>query len=254
MDVQRVAGGALTSLGEPRRALELMTAAAARARPDDPVRAAEILAEAIAPAIMQGEVHLVRDLAEQVECIWELSPEAAAAATPTALAMVAEAFSLSGDIDRAAVYLRRAAEFLPSSNNDGRIARCGVPCPKSRLGRAVLRGPLQLTTLLPAVRRLGSPTILAFALAISAEIGWWSGQWTTAYADATEALQWATENDQPGLLGYGLSMLARIEAARGERELCQARIDQAQPRSRTSRRWLRARVRLLARVGRTWRG
>ena len=77
----------------------------------------------------------------------------------------------------------------------------------------------QLTTLLPAARRLGSPTILAFVLAISAEIGWWSGQWTTAYADATEALQWATENGQPGLLAYGLSMLARIEAARGEREL-----------------------------------
>jgi DNA-binding CsgD family transcriptional regulator len=50
----------------------------------------------------------------------------------------------------------------------------------------------------------------------------------TAYADATEALQWATENGQPGLLAYGLSMLARIEAARGERESCQARIDKAQ--------------------------
>ena len=110
VDVQRVAGGALTWMGEPKRALELMTAAAASARPNDPVRTAEILAEAIAPAFMQGQVHLVRDLAEEVECIWEQSPEAAAAATPTALAMVAEAFSLSGDIDRAAPYLRRAAE------------------------------------------------------------------------------------------------------------------------------------------------
>jgi DNA-binding CsgD family transcriptional regulator len=81
---------------------------------------------------------------------------------------------------------------------------------------------------LDAARRLGSPTILTFALAISAEIGWWSGQWTTAYADATEAAQWATENGQPGLLAYGLSMLARIEAARGERELCEARIETAQ--------------------------
>jgi DNA-binding CsgD family transcriptional regulator len=85
----------------------------------------------------------------------------------------------------------------------------------------------QLTILLNAARHLGSPTILAFALAISAEIGWWSGQWTTAYADATEALQWATENDQPGLLAYGLSMLSRLEGARGERELCQSRIDKA---------------------------
>ena len=86
----------------------------------------------------------------------------------------------------------------------------------------------QLTTLLDAARRLGSPTILAFALAISAEIGWWSGQWPTAYADATESLQWATENGQPGLRVYGLSMLARLEAARGEREACQAHVDKAQ--------------------------
>jgi hypothetical protein len=77
-----------------------------------------------------------------------------------------------------------------------------------------------LATLLHAARSLASPTILSFALGISAEVGWWSGQWTTAYVDATEALQWPTENGQPGLLGYGLSMLARIEAARGARESC----------------------------------
>src|SRR4030095_5584180 len=72
-------------LGEPKRALELMTEAAARALPNDPVRAAEILAEATGPAIMQGEMHLVRKLAEQVERICENSPDAAAIATSTAL-------------------------------------------------------------------------------------------------------------------------------------------------------------------------
>jgi hypothetical protein len=89
VDVERIAGGALTWLGEPRRALELMTGAAAAARPHFPVAAAEILAEATGPAIMQGEIHLVRELAEQVEGIWKHSSDAAAAATPTALAMVA---------------------------------------------------------------------------------------------------------------------------------------------------------------------
>jgi DNA-binding CsgD family transcriptional regulator len=228
VDVQRVAGGALTSLGEPRRALELMTGAAARARTNDPVRAAEILAEATGPAIMQGEIHLVRELAEQVECIWGHSLEAAAAATPTALAMVAGAFSISGDIDRATVYLRRAAEFPASSKMTAELHGAAFYAQGLGWSERYSEARSQLTTLLQAVRRLGSPTMLAFVLAISAEIGWWSGQWTTAYADATEALQWATENDQPGLLAYGLSMLARVEAARGERELCQARIDQAQ--------------------------
>jgi tetratricopeptide (TPR) repeat protein len=217
VDVQRVAGGALTSLGEPRRALELMTGAAARARPTDPVPAAEILAEATGPAIMQGEMYVARKLAEQVECIWEHSPDAAATATSTALAMVAGAFSISGDLARAAVYLRRAAELPPSSNKTAELQGAAFHAQSLGWAERYSEAHYQLTILLDAARRLGSPTILAFALAISAEIGWWSGQWTTAYADATEALQWATENGQPGLLAYGLSMLARIEAARGER-------------------------------------
>ncbi|HZA32820.1 MAG TPA: ATP-binding protein, partial [Propionibacteriaceae bacterium] len=228
VDVQRVAGGALTWLGEPRRALELMTGAAARARPHDPLRAAEMLAEATGPAIMQGEVHLVRDLADQVERIWAHSPDVAAAATPTALAMVAGAFSISGDIDRAAPYLRRADELPSSSNRSAELHGAAFHAQSLGWAERYSEAGHQLTNLLHGARRLGSPTMLAFALAISAEIGWWSGQWTTAYADATEALQWATENAQPGLLAYGLSMLARIEAARGERKLCQARIDTAQ--------------------------
>ena len=225
-DVQRVAAGALTWMGEPKRALELMTGAAARARPKDPVRAAEILADATGPAIMQGDVHLVFDLAEQVERIWEHSPGAAAAATPTALAMVAEAFSISGDIDRAAVYLRRAAELPSSCNSPSELSGAAFHAQSLGWAERYSDARSQLTTLMHAARRLASPTILAFALAISAEIGWWTGQWATAYAEATEAMQWATDNGQPGLLGYGLSMLGRIEAARGEREACQARVDQ----------------------------
>jgi DNA-binding CsgD family transcriptional regulator len=225
VDVQRVAGGALTSVGEPKRALELMAAAAARARQHDPVRAAEILAEACAPAIMQGEFHLVRDLAEQVECIWKDSIDAAGAATLTALAMVAGSFSLSGDIDRADLCLRRAAEFLPSPDIMAELQGAAFHAQTLGWAERYSEARYHLTTLLHAARRLGSPPILAFAFAISAEIGWWSGRWTTAYADATEAVQWTTENGQPGLLGYGLSMVARIEAARGERESCQARVD-----------------------------
>jgi DNA-binding CsgD family transcriptional regulator len=228
VDVQRVAGGAFTWMGEPRRALELMTAAAAAARPHDPVRTAEILAEAIAPALVQGEVHRVRDLAEQVEWIWEHSSEAAAAATHTALAMVAEGFSLSGDIDRAAPYLRRAADFPMLSNQMAELQGAAFYAQSLGWSERYSEARHHLTNLLHAARRLASPTILSFALGISAEIGWWTGQWTTAYPDATEALQWATENGQPGLLACGISMLARIDAARGERERCQAWVDKAQ--------------------------
>ena len=40
-------------------------------------------------------------------------------------------------------------------------------------------------------------------------------------------VQWATENGQAGLVGYSLCMLARIDAARGNRESCQALVARA---------------------------
>jgi DNA-binding CsgD family transcriptional regulator len=46
-------------------------------------------------------------------------------------------------------------------------------------------------------------------------------------ADATESLQWAQELNQAGLIGYSLSQLSRIEAARGDRERCEAHVERA---------------------------
>ena len=225
VEVQRVAGAALTWMGEPARAVEGMTAAAARARPHDLTRTAQILAEAISPACMQGNVHVVRDLAEQIEGIWRESTNTAAAATPTAFALVAEAFSLYGDIDRAALYVRSAEELLPSPNPMEDLLGVGFLGLTLSQCERYSEARRHQATLLEAARRLGSPTILSFALCLSAEIGWWSGRWTTAYADAAEALQWSSENGQPGLVGHSLSMLDRLDAARGDRASCEAHVD-----------------------------
>jgi DNA-binding CsgD family transcriptional regulator len=238
VDVQRVAGAALTWMGETRRALETMTTAGARARAEDPVRAAQIFAEATAPVAMQRDANLARDLAEQAEAIWDQSIEAAAASTPTALAMVGEAFALTGELDKAAFYLGGATERLLSSNPianlQGAVFLVQGLCWSERFSEAYQ----QLTTLLHTARHLGSATILSVALGASADIGWWTGHWTTAYVDASEALQLASENQQHGLFGYGLSMLARIDAARGDGQMCLARAERG--RQELERRGLAA--------------
>ena len=74
---------------------------------------------------------------------------------------------------------------------------------------------------------MGAPAILSLALGLSSELGWWTGRWATAYADATEALQWAEEMNQPGLIGHALSQLSRIAAARGDRERCEEHVERA---------------------------
>ena len=141
VDVQRVAGGALTSMGEPRRALELMTAAAATARPNDPVRAAEILAEAIAPALMQGRGPPSTRPRRTGRVYLGTIAGGCDSRDPHCL----------GHGGRGLLFLRRhrPGRPLPAPRrrlpivlqHDGGAARCGVPRPKSRLGRAVLRGP-----------------------------------------------------------------------------------------------------------------
>ena len=78
-----------------------------------------------------------------------------------------------------------------------------------------------------AARRHGAPAILALALAVRSELDHWTGQWSAAYADACESLQWAEELNQAGVIGYSLAMLAWIEAARGDRHRCEARVDQS---------------------------
>jgi DNA-binding CsgD family transcriptional regulator len=70
-----------------------------------------------------------------------------------------------------------------------------------------------------AARQHGTPHLLPYALAVRAELGMRVGRWTTAYADADEAVRWAEELHQHGSRGFGLAILARIDAGRGRRDL-----------------------------------
>jgi DNA-binding CsgD family transcriptional regulator len=227
VDVERVAGRARTWLGDPSHAFQSMTAAAASARRLDPARAAEVLAEATAPAALQGHLRIARAVAQQVEDIWNDSADAAAAATPTVLAMVAESFVMSGELHRAKQYLRRAADLLASSNSTIELQGAAFLAQGLLWAERYPEARVHLAGVLGAARRLAAPSILSFALGVSAELEWWTGQWTTAYADATEALQWAAEYGQPALVGYSLGLLARFEAGRGEREACESHVDQS---------------------------
>ena len=80
-----------------------------------------------------------------------------------------------------------------------------------------------LNAVIDTARHKGAPAVLAIALAVRSDLGWWNGQWAAAYADATESLQWAEETGQAAAMGYSLVQLARIDAARGDRDRCATR-------------------------------
>ena len=228
-EAELIRGRARTWAGDPLLAFDDLVRAAAVIRPVSPVWAAALLAEAILPAAMTGRVHLARRVAQQVEELWDCPDSAAAgaAASLTVLAMVAEAFVMAGELDHAACYRRRAKALLASADLAAEQQGAASLAQGDIWTEHYEQGRLCLGTAVDAGRRMGAPTILSLALGLSSELGWWTGRWATAYADATEALQWAEEMNQPGLIGHALSQLSRIAAARGDRERCEEHVERA---------------------------
>ena len=227
-EAELILGRARTWAGDPLPALDGLVRAAAAVRPVNPAGAAALLAEATLPAAMTGRVDLARRVAEQVEELWDTaSPAADPGASLTVLAMVAESFAAAGELDRAARYQFLAENMLQSVDVEAEqqsvafVAQGGIWTERYEQSR------LYLGAVVDAGRRTGAPAILSLALGLSSELSWWTGRWDSAYADATEALQWADELNQAGLIGHALSQLSRIAAARGDRERCHEHVERA---------------------------
>jgi DNA-binding CsgD family transcriptional regulator len=229
-EAELVLGRARTWMGNPLSAFEGLVRAAAVIRPVSPVCAVALLAEAMQPAAMAGRVRLAQQVARQAEELWEDSAAGAACqggASPAVLAMVSQAFVMAGELDRAARYRRRAEALLPSADLVTE-QQCVTHLAQSDIWtERYEQARPRLGAVLDSARRLGAPMILPLALGLSSELGWWGGQWAAAYADAAESLQWAQELNQTGLMGYGLSLLARIDAARGDRDRCEEHVERA---------------------------
>ena len=98
-------------------------------QPLDGARAASLFAEATLPAAIAGHVRLMVEVATRTERAWQnagISPDSGLM-SPKALAMVAEAFVISGSLDRADHYLGLAEKALlaaePVSEQQGIDAR-----------------------------------------------------------------------------------------------------------------------------------
>jgi len=228
-EAELVLGRALAWGGDPSRAFNGLVRASAVIRPVNPVCAAALLAEATLPAAMAGRVQLVREVAQQAEELWQDTGTAAAdaGASLTVLAMLAEAFVMAGELGHAARYRCQAEALLESADLVAEqqvaafLAQGEIWTERYELGR------LHLDDVVDCGRRTGASAVLSLALGLSSELGWWTGRWVPAYADATESLRWAREMNQAGLIGYGLSQLSRIEAAQGDRERCEEHVQQA---------------------------
>ena len=117
-DIKLILGRARTWMGDPQRSYEDLVQAAVMIQPLDEARAANLLAEATLPAAIAGRVRLMMEVATRAESVWQSAGTllSSGLVPPQALAMVAEAFVLSGLLDRADYFLNLAEKALPSAD------------------------------------------------------------------------------------------------------------------------------------------
>ena len=199
-EAELILGRARTWAGDPLPAFDGLVRAAAVIRPVNPVWAAALLAEAILPAAMTGRVHLVRQVAQQAEELWEDTRYRSGQRECLA---DRPGHGGRGVRDGRRTRSRRALPapgskaLLPSADLAAEQQGVAFMAQGDIWTERYEQGRLRLGAVVDTGRRMGAPAILSLALGLSGELGWWTGRWASAYADATEALQWA-EEIEPG--------------------------------------------------------
>jgi DNA-binding CsgD family transcriptional regulator len=207
---------ALMWMGETRLAADELIRAAEAVQRDDQALAARLLNEAVMPIVMTGDVNRCFEAVGRSEAL-----------VPAELAsfhgrvMMAAAHVLHGAVDQGRQRLKLAELLRPD-----------VDPVSEQHALAVLAGVYWwledfdaarqlITSTIELLRQRGASAALAFALTVRSDVGFRTGHWSSAYADALEALQWAEEMQQLSMIGYSLLAMARIEGARGQRGLCE---------------------------------
>lgn len=220
-DVEIVRARSHVWLGHPQRAIDDLVRAGDAVRATDRRRAAQMYAEATLPCAMTGRVDDMLEIAARSAAAGDGEQTLHTAAT------TAVAFVIGG---RSAEGRRLLAVAGALNGGDHRLWDLQYI---TFVGQAHLlledfdRARPLLSGVLDAARSTGSPAVLAMTLSVCLEMGWWTGNWAAAYADGTEALQWAEELHQAGSVAYALMGLGRIDAARGDAAVCRLRMDRA---------------------------
>ena len=219
-DIELVRGRVLTWIGSPGRAHDLLVNAGRFVRDADPALSAQLFMEATFPAVLSSRFTEAERNAQEGA---RLARIAGTAPTHGEL-MMAEVALIRGRVAEACQWFDRVSDVLASKDpvvdapELSVAGHCLGAADRPRAGRELLN------RVIDAGRRVSAPAALPYALAARAELDAWEGRMSSAYADATEALGWADELDERSALGYALVTLGRLDAIRGDLDLCAQRL------------------------------
>jgi GMP synthase-like glutamine amidotransferase/DNA-binding CsgD family transcriptional regulator len=225
IELEHTRGRISARSGEAARARDWLTAGAACCEQDDPAKAAELLADAILPALRAGSpadavrlarrsVRLAQGAGDRVELV--------------ATVLLGTALLFTGDYSEGAALIDRADA---TAAHDGAAATEAHPHPYlgaalARAGRHV-RAREVLTRMIAEARNASAVDMLPYALVRLAGVELDTGRWRLAASALAEAMQLAQETGNSADRGLALGALAWLEAAQGHAEACRAHADEA---------------------------
>ena len=220
-DSEHLRGRIIGRSGSAEVARDTLVAVAARCEGDQPELAAEMLADAVLPALRAGSpaeaVRIGRRAAR-------LASDGGGHAELSAKIALGTALILSGEYAEGAALVDAAAERDELAADRQARAYLGaglVLAGRHESGRRVLVG------LVDEARAGGAVSVLPYALIRLADAELETGRWPAAEAALHEARGFARETGQAADYGLALGAVAWLDAARGCDEECRAHVDEA---------------------------
>ena len=190
---------ALMWMGETRLAADELMRAAEAVQCDDEAMAARLLNEAVMPIAMSGDVDRCFDAAIRSEALVQ-----GELASFHGRVMIAAAYLLHGAMDEARYRLGLAELLRPDIDPVSEQHALAIMAEVYWWLEDFEAAKQLITSIVELLRQRGASAALAFALTIRDDVAFRTGQWSSAYADAVEARQWAEEMQQLSMIGYSL--------------------------------------------------
>ncbi|SHN47242.1 helix-turn-helix transcriptional regulator [Cryptosporangium aurantiacum] len=222
-DLALLQGRALTWMGRLAQAHRVMSTAAEAVAPTDTARACLLAGESAVPAGMHGDV--AGSIRAAFRCVEFAGPERRRNGMGSlflglALSVSSRIAEAQAELDDALTALA-TADPVDAADVVGLLAQGCVFLERyedaQRLFHRVLEG----------AGRVDNPIAHAFAFGARSALGWWLGQWPSAYADGLAAASQGRALRQTGVAGMALFTLARLDAARGDHAACARHVREA---------------------------
>jgi DNA-binding CsgD family transcriptional regulator len=224
-EIQRLRAWVSTWSGAPADAHRLWLSAVERIETADPGRASQMLAEAAIVSTMTGDVALAMRVSKRA---YALAERAGCSEDAAALGVYSNALVLNGQAAEALPLLRRCERAF---DNSDLLALAPVFAQALGHGRIWIEQYAEsrrtLERIIGAARTAAGVGVLPFPLACLAELEFRTGNWTAAYANASESVQLAEETGQANELCFSLLILAELEAVLAQEQACREHVRRA---------------------------